>query len=126
VVLLAAGLSKQAPAHAEAPSVTPIKVVRVTKVVRPITVKKIVERAPVSGQPVYATPDPARAAPAPVPPRTTEKPAPSTGGTDVGQTAPVQRETTPKPQPQAAPDSVKGCDGDACGSSGPPAAGSAS
>ena len=47
VVLLVAGLQKQAPAHAEA---APIKVVRVTKVVRPVTVKRIVEMSPAQQQ----------------------------------------------------------------------------
>ena len=47
VVLLAAGLQKQAPARAEA---APIKVVRVTKVVRPVTVKRIVEMSPAQQQ----------------------------------------------------------------------------
>ena len=71
VVLLVAGLHKQAPARAEAPRRRPIKVVRVTKVVRPVTVKRIVEQTPVQQE--YA-PAPQQAAPAPVPPRTTEKP----------------------------------------------------
>ena len=99
VALLVAGLHEQAPARAEAPAVRPIKVVRVTKVVRPVTVKRVIERAPISGQPVVTTPAPATSAP--VPPRTTEKPAPRTGRTVVGDTAPVQSapeapaETTP-------------------------------
>jgi hypothetical protein len=99
VALVVAGLNEQVPAHAEAQPVTPIKVVRVTKVVRPVTVKRVIERAPISGQPVVTTPAPATSAP--VPPRTTEKPAPRTGRTVVGDTAPVQSapeapaETTP-------------------------------
>lgn len=91
VVLLVAGLHKQAPAHAEAPA-TPIKVVRVTKVVRPVTVKRIIEQTPV--QQGYPTAAPQQAAPAPVPPRTTEKP--SSDRTVVDRTAPVERETAPK------------------------------
>ncbi len=99
VVLLVAGLHKQTSAHAEAPR--PIKVVRVTKVVRPVTVKRIVERAPVQQE--YAA-APQQAAPAPVPPRTTEKPKPDR--TVVGRTAPVESETAPTDQVDAAPDSA--------------------
>jgi hypothetical protein len=117
VVLLVAGLQEQAPAHAEAKPVAPIKVVRVTKVVRPVTVKRVVERAPISGQPVITTPQ--SAAPAPVPPRTTEKPAPSTGRTVVGRTAPVERQSAPEPSEEIAPDGDQGCDSAACGSSVP-------
>ncbi len=117
VVLVMAGLNEHAPARADAQAVTPIKVVRVTKVVRPVTVKRVVERAPISGQPVITTPQ--SAAPAPVPPRTTEEPAPRTGRTVVGQTAPVQRQTAPQPSDETAPDS--GCDSAACGSSLAPA-----
>jgi hypothetical protein len=101
VVLLVAGLHKQAPAHAEAP-VRPIKVVRVTKVVRPVTVKRIIERAPVQRE--YAAPAPQEAAPAPVPERTTEKP--TRERTVVGNTAPVQSETGPKDQAEVAPDTT--------------------
>ena len=99
VVLLVAGLHKQAPAHAEAPA-TPIKVVRVTKVVRPVTVKRIVEQTPV--QQGYPTAAPQQAAPAPVPPRTTEKP--KDGRTVVDRTAPVERE--PAPTVDTPPDSA--------------------
>jgi hypothetical protein len=101
VVLLMAGLHKQAPAPAEASTKRPIKVVRVTKVVRPVTVKRIVEQTPV--QQDY-TPAPQQAAPAPVPPRTTEKP--ESGRTVVGQTAPVERHVAPTDQVEAAPDSA--------------------
>jgi hypothetical protein len=94
VVLVLAGLSEHIPARAEAPKVRPINVVRVTKVVRPVTVTRVVERAPISGQPI-ATPAPAQQAPAPVPPRTTEK-TPSTDRTVVGPTAPVERQSTPQ------------------------------
>lgn len=97
VVLLVAGLHKQAPAHADAPATRPIQVVRVTKVVRPVTVKRIVERTPVQQ-------DYAPAAPAPVPPRTTEKP--ESDRTVVGQTAPVERQAAPTDQVDAAPDSA--------------------
>lgn len=102
VVLLVAGLGlhKQAPAHAEAP-VRPIKVVRVTKVVRPVTVKKIIEQTP--AQQEYA-PVVQQSAPAPVPPRTTEKP--TRDRTVVGETAPVQSETEPKDQAEAVPDTA--------------------
>ena len=115
VVLLAAGLQKQAPARAEA---APIKVVRVTKVVRPVTVKRIVETSPAQQQ--VAAP-----APAPVSPRTTENPKRS-GRTVVGESAPVQRESAPKEPVEAEPNSAPRCEGDACGSSLGPAVGSAS
>jgi hypothetical protein len=102
VVLVLAGLSEHVPARAEAPKVRPINVVRVTKVVRPVTVRNVVERAPISGQPVVTAPAPAQDSPAPVPPRTTENPKPRTGRTVVGQTAPVERQSTP--QAPAEPD----------------------
>jgi hypothetical protein len=114
VVLVLAGLSEHVSARAEAPEVRPINVVRVTKVVHPVTVKKVVERAPISGQPVVTAPAPAPETPAPVPPRTTEKPPPS-GRTVVGETAPVERQTAPKAP--AEPDT---------GQTAPPASGSAS
>jgi hypothetical protein len=98
VVLVLAGISEHVQAHAEAPQIRPINVVRVTKVVRPVTVKKVVERAPVYGQPGFASPAPAQDPPAPVPPRTTEDPKPRTGRTVVGQTAPVERQSTPQAQ----------------------------
>lgn len=103
-VLVMAGLNKNAPAHAEAQPVRPINVVRVTKVVRPVTVKKVVERAPVSGQAIVTTPAPEQAPPAPVPPRTTDKPAPRTGRTVVGRTAPVQRQSAPEPPAEPDPE----------------------
>jgi hypothetical protein len=124
VVLVIAGLNEHAPARAEAQAVRPIKVVRVTKVVRPVTVKRVIERAPVSGQPIVTTPAPPQAAP-PVPPRNTEKPAPRTGRTVVGRTAPVQRQAAPQAPADTAPDSGQGCDSAACGSSLPAASGSA-
>jgi hypothetical protein len=93
-ILVMAGLREHLPARADTPAVTPIKVVRVTKVVRPVTVKRVVERAPISGQPVITTPQ--SAAPAPAPPRSTEEPAPRTGRTVVGETAPVERQSAPK------------------------------
>jgi hypothetical protein len=111
VVLLVAGLHKQAPAHAEAPATSPIRVVRVTKVVRPVTVKRIVERAPVQQE--YAVAAPQQAAPAPVPPRTTEKPAGDR--TVIGPTAPVQRQTPQTSPDEAAPDSAAPCQGEGCG-----------
>jgi hypothetical protein len=123
VVLLMAGLSEHIPARAEAPAVRPIKVVRVTKVVRPVTVKRVVERAPISGQPIV-TAAPQQVAPTPVPPRVTEKPAP-TGRTVVGRTAPVQRHSAPKAPAETAPEGDEGCESDACGSSAPPASASA-
>jgi hypothetical protein len=106
VVLLVAGLHKQAPAAAEASTKRPIKVVRVTKVVRPVTVKRIVEQTPVQQTPVqqeYA-PAPQQVAPAPVPPRTTEKP--TSDRTVVGKTAPVERQTAPEKPATSTPDSA--------------------
>jgi hypothetical protein len=114
VVLLVAGLQEHAPAHAEAKPVAPIKVVRVTKVVRPVTVKRVVERAPISEQPVVTTPAPTQSAPAPAPPRITEKPEPRSGRTVVGRTAPVERESAPEAQTEPAPDGAEGCAEEAC------------
>jgi hypothetical protein len=91
VVLLVAGLHKQLPVRAEAAPTRPIKVVRVTKVVRPVTVQRVVEQAP----------QPEAAAPAPVPPRTTEKP--KTDRTVVGEPAPVERQPQPVER-QSAPE----------------------
>jgi hypothetical protein len=101
VALLVAGLHKQLPVRAEAATVRPVKVVRVTKVVRPVTVKRIVEQTPVQQE--YA-PAPQAAAPAPVPPRTTEKP--ESDRTVVGRTAPVERQTAPTDEAEAAPDTT--------------------
>jgi hypothetical protein len=111
VVLVVAGLGEQAPARAEAQPVRPINVTRVTKVVHPVTVKRVIERAPVSGQPIVTTPAPA---PAPVPPRVTENPAPSSGRTVVGRTAPVEQQSTPQTQSEPG-----------TGDAAPPASGSA-
>jgi hypothetical protein len=113
VGLLVAGLHEQAPARAEAPAASPIKVVRVTKVVRPVTVKRVIQRAPISGQPVVTTPAPQQTAP-PVPPRTTENPAPRTGRTVVGRTAPVEHQAAPEAPAETAPDSTQGCDAGTC------------
>ena len=96
VVLLVAGLHKQLPIRAEAATVKPVKVVRVTKVVRPVTVKRVVEQA----APVQ------QAAPAPVPPRTTEKPAPKRDRTVVGRPAPVVSQPEPETPAESAPDSA--------------------
>jgi hypothetical protein len=101
VALLVAGLHKQLPVRAEAATVRPVKVVRVTKVVRPVTVKRIVDQTPV--QQDYA-PAPQPAAPVPVPPRTTEKP--ESDRTVVGRTAPVERQTAPTEEVEAAPDTT--------------------
>jgi hypothetical protein len=121
VVLVMAGLNEQTPARAEA---KPVKVVRVTKVVRPVTVKRVVQRAPISEQRVVTTASP-QTSPAPVPPRATEKPGPRPGRTAVGRTAPVQRHSAPRAPAETAPESGQGCEGDACGSSTPSAVGSA-
>ena len=96
VVLVLAGLSEHVPARADAPEVRPINVVRVTKVVRPVTVKKVVERAPISGQPVVHDAG-ARAGDAR--PRAAAhhgEAGAATGRTVVGETAPVERQTAPK------------------------------
>ena len=101
VVLLVAGLHKQLPVRADAATARPIKVVRVTKVVRPVTVKRIVEQSPLQQE--YSSAPP-QAAPAPVPPRTTEKP--ESDRTVVGRTAPMERQTEPVEPVEAAPDSA--------------------
>jgi hypothetical protein len=92
VALLVMGLQEHAPARAEAKPVSPIKVVRVTKVVN---VKRVVERAPVSGQEVVTAP-----APEPVTPAPAESAPKSTGEVVVGQSAPVQRQSAPEPEPE--------------------------
>lgn len=102
VVLLVAGLHKQAAAQ---PAAAPTKVVRVTKIVRPVTIKRVVEER------VSAAPQ--QAAPAPLPPHVTETPAPKSGRTVVGGTAPVQRSAPTKPV-EPAPESTPVCEGDAC------------
>jgi hypothetical protein len=112
VALVVAGLGEQAPARAEAQPVRPINVVRVTKVVRPVTVKRVIERAPVSGQPIVTSPAPEQSAPTPVPPRVTEQPR--TGRTVVGRTAPVERQSAPQTQSEPGTDDAA-----------PPASGSA-
>jgi hypothetical protein len=133
VVLLVAGLHEQAPAHAEAKPVAPIKVVRVTKVVRPVTVERVVQRAPISGQPIVTTAEPAttaaspgEATPAPTSPRTTEATPPAGGQKAAPRSAPVQRESAPRTRSEATPHGVGGCVGDVCGSTESPASGSAS
>jgi hypothetical protein len=93
VVLLVAGLHKQLPVRAEAAPTRPIKVVRVTKVVRPVTVQRVVE-----------APQPDVTAPAPVPPRTTEKP--KSDRTAVEKPAPVERQPAPEPPAETTPDSA--------------------
>ena len=109
VTLLVMGLDQHAPARAEATPVTPIKVVRVTKVVN---VKRVVQRAPISGQPVVQEEQPRAATPAPA------TPSPP-GRTVIGRTAPVQRQRAPEPQPDDGQQSEQGCEGDACGSLSP-------
>ena len=72
----------------------PIKVVRVTKVVRPVTVKRVVERAPISGQPVITTP---RAAPRRPRCRRARRRSPSSvrAAPSWDDTAPVERQSAP-------------------------------
>ena len=96
VVLLATGLHEQLPRRTEAAATRPINVVRVTKVVRPVTVKRVVEQ----------TPQLEVAAPAPVPPRATETPALKSDGNVEGHTAPAERQTAPKQQVKAEPQSA--------------------
>src|SRR5919112_4533100 len=93
VVLLVAGLHKQLPVRAEAATPRPIKVVRVTKVVRPVTVQRVVEQAP----------QPQVSAPAPVPPRATEEP--KSDRADVGPTAPAEPKPAPEAPAETTPDS---------------------
>jgi hypothetical protein len=132
VGLLATGLHEKAPAHAEAAPVAPIKVVRVTKVVRPVTVERVVQRAPISEQPVIAPAQPAipptaprEATPGPTSPRTTEAVPPAGGQQAAPRSAPVQRESAPRTGSETTPKADGGCAGDACGGSAPPASGSA-
>jgi hypothetical protein len=95
VTLLVMGIQEHSTETAEAKVVRPVKVVRVTKVV-----KRVVERAPISGQPIAQS---EQAAPVAAP-----APAPSTQSPDdppvVGRTAPVQRQTAPKATPEPAPE----------------------
>ena len=102
VVLLVAGLHKQVPARAEAPTKRPIKVVRVTKVVRPVTVKRIVEQTPAAAG-VRAGAAAGRAGP-----RAAAHDGDSrrTTAPSWDRTAPVQRQTAPKDQAEPAPDSA--------------------
>jgi hypothetical protein len=112
VVLLVMGLQEHVPARAEAKPVPPIKVVRVTKVVN---VKRVVERAPISGQPIVQAEEPqTTAAPAPAAPEPVDRAV-------VGPTAPVQRQSAPEPQPKATEEPERGCEGNTCGSTGSPA-----
>jgi hypothetical protein len=91
VALLVMGLQEHGPARAETKPVTPIKVVRVTKVVN---VKRVVERAPASGQEVVAQAAPEPVAPAPV--ETARPPS--------GRSAPVERDSAPEPKPELTPE----------------------
>lgn len=95
VILLVAGLHRQAPVQ---PAAAPVKVVRVTKIVRPITIRRVVEQPQVTAAPQHS-------APVSVPRRVTEEPAPSRGRAVVGPTAPVQRHSAPKKPVEAAPQS---------------------
>jgi hypothetical protein len=103
VALMVMGLREQAPAHAEAKPAPPVKVVRVTKVVRPVTVKRVVEHAPVSAQPVVTAPAAAAA------PRE-EKPAKKVTRTRakavVGPSAPEQR-SAPQQETESRPEAEK-------------------
>jgi hypothetical protein len=109
VALLVMGLHEHAPARAEAKRVAPIKVVRVTKVVN---VKRVVERAPIAGQPAVEAEQPVVLAPAP-------SPAP-TERVVGGRTAPVERESASEPTRDVPPEPDNGCEGDGCGTTGSP------
>ncbi len=87
VVLLVAGLGKHTPAPAEAKAATPVKVVRVTKVV------KVVKRAPVTVQPSTGMPTIGQAPAAPAPAQDAE---PQRTTVEVGQAAPVERKQAPE------------------------------
>ena len=88
VALLVAGLGRHVPAPDEAKAATPVKIVRVTKVVR------VVKRAPVTVQPSTGMPVVARAAPAtPAPARVAE---PTRTTVEVGRAAPVERRRAPE------------------------------
>lgn len=110
VALLVMGLQERAPARADAAPVSPIKVVRVTKVVN---VKRVVRRAPVARQEV-TTP---AAGPTVTPPPAQVTP----GEAVVGRTAPVQRNTSKQTRSEVTQEAEQGCGGDACGSSFSPA-----
>jgi len=88
VVLLVAGLGKHTPAPAEAKAATPVKVVRVTKVV------KVVKRTPVTVQPSTGMPTVGQAAPATPAPAQAAEPERTT--VEVGRPAPVERKQAPK------------------------------
>lgn len=94
VALLVMGIQEHVPARAEAKP-APIKVVRVTKVV-----KRVVEGAPVAGQPLAQS---EQAAPVAVPAPAPSKPSPDDPPV-VGRTAPVQRQTAPKATPEPTPE----------------------
>jgi hypothetical protein len=126
--LLAVGLHE---GGAKAPTSDRTKVVRVTRVVRPVTVKRVVRRVEAPAPAAEAAPAPVDAAPETVSlaPRTTEKPRP----TRTAAKAPRRRsQRRPQPKPRPAPDTVHvapeqspACEGDACTTEPVPASGSA-
>jgi hypothetical protein len=116
VALLVAGLGKHAPAPAEAKAATPVKVVRVTKVV------KVVKRAPAAVQPSTGTPVIEQAAPAPAPsPTHAPAPAPERTTVEVGQAAPEERKQAPEPKAEVVEDAEPPAEGGASGGEAPAA-----
>jgi hypothetical protein len=96
VALLVAGLHAQLPVRAEAATPRPVKVVRVTKVIRPVTVQRVVQQAP----------QPEVTAPAPAPTRSTEAPAPKRQRTVVAQPEPVDHQPATAPPAESTPGSA--------------------
>ena len=112
VALLAMGLQERTPAKAEA-APRPIKVVRVTKVVK---VKRVVQGAPIV-RPEIVTTAPSTPAPA-----ESEKPdTPVKSRAVVGGDAPARRKSAPQSDTVAGGGSTESCSGDACGGENAPA-----
>jgi hypothetical protein len=97
VVLVVMGVQEQVPAKAEAAQPRPIKVVRVTKVVK---VRKVVHPAPVSVAPQTVAPQSSSQPVATAPGR--ETPPASPDSVAIGRSAPVERESAPPQEPESA------------------------
>lgn len=110
VVLLSMGLGARQPAHADAPATAPIKVIRVQKVVRPVTVKRVVERVPVATAPALTNPQQETPAPTAAPKPATPK---SGDRAVVGDSAPVEREAAPEAAPQDTEEPSEGAESEA-------------
>jgi hypothetical protein len=97
LVLVVMGVQEQVPAKAEAAQPRPIKVVRVTKVVK---VRKVVHPAPVSVAPQTVAPQSSSQPVATAPGR--ETPPASPDSVVIGRSAPVERESAPPQEPESA------------------------